>query len=118
MSLHVVLFGPVACLAGENDELAYDVGAAEVDAGVGLREAFLLGQADGLRQGAVGGERVEDEVDGSAQHGLNLQDAVAGVAQVVDGADDGQSGAHIGLKAIDDATLQRRVLQSDIALIV
>ena len=48
MFLHIGLFGAIAGLTGEDDELADHIGAAEVDAWVGFREAVLLGQTDSL----------------------------------------------------------------------
>ena len=118
MLLYVGLLYLIAGFAGEDDQLAYHVGATEVDTGGGLGIAVLLGQSYGLGEWDGGRQLVEDVVERATEYRLNLEYLVARVAQVVDGADDGQSGSHIGLKAIDDATLQRRVLQSDIALIV
>ena len=47
-----------------------------------------------------------------------LQNTVAAVAQVVDGADDGQSRTHIGLEAEFHAACQGCFLQSLVVLIV
>ena len=116
--LYVVLLYLVASLAGEDDELAYDVRATEVDAWVGLAVALLLGAAYGLGERHVGGNLVEDEVQRAAEDGFYLQYLVARVAEVVDGAYDGQSGAHVGLVAEPDALVACRLLQLHVAVVV
>ena len=112
--IDVGLFNGIAGLAGEDDQLAHHVDAAEVDAWVGLAVAHYLGTSHGFREGHLGTDFVENEVERAAQHGLDAQNLVARVAQVVDGADDGEAGAHIGFVAEFHAALQRRLLECGI----
>ena len=62
MLLDIFRLDVIASLASENDELAYDIHAGEVDARVGFGIPLLSRTADGLGEGHVGGELVEYEV--------------------------------------------------------
>ena len=118
MLLHVFLLDAIACFAGEYHQLADYVGAAQVDAWVGFRIPALLGAPYCLREGDSGRQLVKDKVERAAQYRFYLQYLIAGVAQVVDGADDGKTSAHIGLETVNDAAVERRMLEFGIALIV
>ena len=96
MLLHVFLFSLVARLSRQNHQFSDDILAAQVDARVGFAVAFSLCTAYGFRERNVGGEFVEDKIERATQHSFNLQDFVSRVAQVVDGADNGQSGTDVG----------------------
>ena len=116
--LNVLLLHLVASLAGEDDELADDIGATEVDAGVWLAVALLLGTAHGLAEGHIGGNLVKDEVERSREYGFDFQYLIARVAQVVDGTDDGQTSTHIGLVTEPHTTVAGRLAQLHIAVVV
>ena len=116
--LHITLFDAVTRLACQDDELADDVLAAEVDAWVGLGVALLLRHAYGLAERHVGAELVEDIVQRAAQHGLNLQNLVAAVDKVINGVDDGQARTHVGLEQVLHAPLTRRLLQAKVILVL
>ena len=77
MLLYVGLLYLIAGFAGEDDQLAYHVGATEVDTGVGLRIAVLLGQSYGLGEWDGGRQLVEDVVERATEHRLNLEYLVA-----------------------------------------
>ena len=97
--LHILLLYCIACLTGQDDKLAHHIGAAEVYSRVWLAVALLLRTAHRLRERHIGTYLVEDEVEGAAEYGFYLEYLVAGVHKVVDGADDGESGANICLIA-------------------
>ena len=118
LGLHVLLIDLVAGLAGEDDQLADDVRAGQVHARVGLGIALFLGHPDGLAEGDVGRDGVEDEVQRAAQDGLDPQDVVAAVAEAVDGVDDGQARAHIGLEEELDTAAAGRLLEFAVVLVV
>ena len=117
MLLHVLLLHLIARLAGEDDQFANHILAAEVDAGIRLAIALLLGQAHRLRERNLLRDGVEDEVQRTREHCLDAQDLVAGVQQVVDGTDDGQSSAYVGLEEELHAAFHGRLLQAGVVLI-
>ena len=103
------------CVAGltcKNNELADNILSAEVDAGVGLAVAILLGKLHCAAEGNILAQGVEDEVEGTTEHSLNLQNLVAAVYKVVDGADDGESGTNVCLEKIFHVTHARNLLQA------
>ena len=112
------MFHFIASLTSQDDEFADDIGTAEVDARIGLRVALLLGTANGLREGYIGSNLVEDKVQRTAQDSLNLQNLVARVAQVVDGADNGQTSTDIGLVTEPYTAVASRLTQFHVAVIV
>ena len=118
MLLHIVLLYLVACLAGEDDKLAHHVHAAEVDAWVGLAVALLLCHVYSLGEGHVGREHVENVVERAAEHGFNLENGVARVAKVVDGADDRQTCSYVGLEAELDTALQSGAFKVHVAVVI
>ena len=79
---------------------------------------MLLGTPYCLGERHVGGNLVEDEVERTAQHCFDFKYLVARVDQVVDGADDGQSGTHVGFVAVFHATCERRLLQFYVVVVV
>mmetsp|Transcript_5495 Transcript_5495/g.13268 ORF Transcript_5495/g.13268 Transcript_5495/m.13268 type:complete len:248 (+) Transcript_5495:335-1078(+) len=94
---HVLGLDHDADLAGEDDGLALDVNAREVVAGVGLGVSESLRLCDdlGKRDGAV--ELVEDVAEGAGEDAFDVEEAVAGAVQGLDGADDGEACADVGL---------------------
>ena len=94
--LHVFLLYLVASLTGQDDQLADDVRAAEVNTWVGFRVTLLLGTTYCFREGNVCGNLVEDEVERTRENGLNFQYLITRVAQVVDGTDNRQASPYVG----------------------
>ena len=82
-----------AALAGEDDNLPRDVGAAEVVPRVRLGVPELLGGLHDRAELVVGAVGVEDVGERSAEDALDLVDAVARIAEVVQGGDDGKTRA-------------------------
>ena len=82
-----------AALAGEDDNLPRDVGAAEVVPRVRLGVPELLGGLHDVAELVVGAVGVEDVGERSAEDALDLVDAVARVAEVVQGGEDGKTRA-------------------------
>jgi hypothetical protein len=67
----------LAGFAGQNQDFAGDVGAAQVEARVGLGVAFGLGLAHDLGEGPAAVVVVEHEVEGARQHGFHAPHHVA-----------------------------------------
>ena len=116
--LDILLIDAIAGLAGEDDKFAEHVLAREVYARVGLAISLGLGQFHGLAEGNVGRDGVEDIVESTAEHGLDAKDLVARVAKVVDGADDGKPGTHVGLEEELHATHLCYALEFAILLVI
>ena len=77
MLLDIVLLHLVACLTGEDNQLADNVRSTEVDTRIGLRVTLFLGAANGLREGHVGSNLVEDEIQRTREDCFNLQYLIA-----------------------------------------
>ena len=118
LTCHILLTQFVPCLTAQDDEFTDDILAREVDAGVRFAVSLLLGHLHGTAEGNVLANLVEDEVQRTAQHGFNAQNLVAGIAEVVDGTDDGESGSHVGLEEKFHATLLGDGLEFAIVVIV
>ena len=118
MFFDVALVEAVTGFATEDDQFANDVGAAQIDAWVGLAVAFVFGTAHGLGERHLGREGVEDEVERAAEHSLQFQNLVAAVDEVVDGVNDGQTGADVGLEEELDAAATCRSLEAGIVVVV
>ena len=118
LGLDILLIDAVAGLASEDDKLAEHILAGEVDTGIGLAISLGLGQFYGLAEWYVGRDGVEDIVERTTEHGLDAQDLVARVAEVVDGTDDGQSCTYVGLEEELHATHLCYALEFAILLIV
>lgn len=86
---------------GEDGELSGNIEAVEIVARIGLSVAECLGLLDFVGPLAAlalsGGERVEKERHGAAKDTFNLGHLVAGIDEVLEGRDDGQTGADGGL---------------------
>ena len=117
MFLHILLLYTVTGLSGKDNDLAHNICSAKVDTWIWLRVAILFGGKHGLGERTIGRDLVEDEVERSAQYSLNLQNAVTGVAQIIDRTNDGQSCADIGLKEELDAATQRRFFQMRVIIV-
>ena len=116
--LHILLVDAVTGLAGEDDQFAQHVLAGEVYARIGFAVSLGLGQFHRLAEGYVGRDGVEDVVERTAEDRLDAQDLVAGVAQVVDGAYDGQACTHVGFKQELHATHLCYALEFAILLVI
>ena len=115
---YILLFYLIPRLACENHEFSHHIFSAEIDAWVGFTISQFLSAFHGEREGCILTYLVEDEVECTAEYSLNLQYLVARVSQVVNGADDRQSCSHVGFEEKFHSSLQCRLLQSEIALIV
>jgi len=71
-----------AHLPRENDDLALNVGAAEVVPGVGLGEALVLGVLNHRGEGHAGLVGVEDVAERAAEDALDFEGLVAGGKEV------------------------------------
>ena len=69
--------------AGQDHDLAHHVGAAEVESGIGFGISFGLCLAHHFGEGARTVVVVEDEVEGSTEHGLYSMDNISAASQVV-----------------------------------
>ena len=116
--LYVGLFHLVASLAGQDHQLANHVGTTQVDTWVGLAVALLLGTSYGLRERHVGSYLVKYKVQRTTQYSLDFQDLITRVTQVVDGADDRQTSAHVGLVTEPHTTVASRLLQLHIVSVI
>ncbi|CDB12074.1 unknown [Bacteroides sp. CAG:633] len=115
--LHVALLQAITGFAGQDDQLADNVLTAEVDARIGFGVTLFLRHADGAAERDVGTDLVEDVVQRAAQYGFYLQYLVATMDEVVDGVDDGQSGAHVGLEQILHTALTGYLLQCAVVFV-
>ena len=75
--LDILLLHLIASLTSEDDQFAHHVSTAEVDAWVRFGIALFLGTSYRFREGNVGTDLVEDEVECSGEHRLDFQDLVA-----------------------------------------
>ena len=115
--LYIFLFYAVTCLAGENHQLANHVHTAQVDTWIRLAVALLLSQSHGLREWNDAGDGVEDKVERTRENCLNLKDFISGVAEIVDGSDDRETGTYVGLETEYYTTLDGSLLQFLVVLI-
>ena len=88
--LHVGLLYLIAGFAGEDDELAHHIGAAQVDAGVGLAVTLFLGLAYRLREWHVGGDGIENKVECATEDGFYLDCCFKDVDCLQDGLKDAE----------------------------
>ena len=118
MLLHIVLFYLISCLTREDDKLSHHVLTAQVDARVRLAITLLLGSQYSLGEWHICRNLIEDKIERSTQNCLNLKYFITRVLQVVDSADDRQTGTYVCLKQEFHATLESRLLEFEITLVV
>ena len=116
--LYIGLFHLVASLAGQDYQLANHIRTTQVDTWIGLAVALLLGASYRLAERHIGSYLVKDKVQRTTQHSLDFQDFITRVTQVVNGANDRQSGAHVGLVTEPNATVASRLLQLHIVSVI
>ena len=114
---YVILFYTVACFTREDNQLAYNVHTAQVDAWIRLTIALLFGEANGLREWYDTRDSVKDKVERTRQNCLYLKDFITRVSEVVDSSNDRKTSTYVGFKTEHDTTLDGRLLQSLIVLI-
>ena len=108
---HVLLLQLHAGLAGEDEELAERVAAAEVQARVGLGEPGFLRRLDERRERGAFPVGAEDLVQGAGDDGLDGQDLVAAVRADGEGFQHRERRADRGFVAEETAVLAGRGLQ-------
>src|SRR5258708_28600037 len=94
----VFYFGFFTRLARQDHDFSHDVGSAEVESRIRFGISFRLGLAYYFGERPFAGVVVEDEIKGAAEYCLNAVYFVAAAQQVVEGADDGKTGAYIGFE--------------------
>src|SRR5699024_6802292 len=104
-------------LACQNHQFADNILSAEVDTRIGLGVTFLLRQLNGLAERNVGTDFIEDIVQRTAQHDFNLQYLITAMDKVVNGIDDGESGAYIGFKQVLHTALAGNLFQFTVVLV-
>ena len=114
---HIVLFDPVTGFTRKDNQLTHDIHAAQVDARIGLGIPRFFGQfnSPAHRYGFV--HFVENEVQRTRNHRLDLQDAVAAVDQVADRIDNRQACSHVGLEQEFNPTRPGDILEFQIMVI-
>ena len=117
MLFHILLFDAVSRLTRQNHKFAYHILPAQVDARIRLRISLIPRLADCFAQRHIGTESVKYVIQRAAHHGLDLQDFVAAVYQIVDCIDHRQSGSHIGFKQELHTALARYFFQFGIIVI-
>ena len=93
--------------AGQNQDFAGHVAAAQVEAGVGLGVALGLGLAYhlGKRSGTV--IVIEHEIERARENGLHAPHHVATADEVIERTDNGQGRAHVSFKQVTGVELLR-----------
>ena len=115
---NIFLVHLIARLAGQDDQFPHHVRTGKVNAGIRLGIPLLLRHPDGFAEGDIGRNRVEDEIQRTAQDRLDLLHVVAAVAEAVDRVDDRKTRAHVGLEQELDALAARRLLEHPVVLVV
>ena len=115
--LYVVLFQLIARFACQDNQLADNILAAQVDAWVGFRVALFLRHSDGFAEGHLCAYNVEDKVQRAAKYGFNFQNFISTMNHVVDGVDDRQSCAYVCLEQEFHATFACCLLQFAIVFV-
>ena len=118
MLLYIILLYLIASLTRQDNQFADHVRTTEVDTWVGLRVALLLGATNSLREGHIGSNLIEDEVQCTREDSLDLQNLITRVAQVVDGTDDRQTSTYVGLIAEPYTAVAGRLLQLQVAVVI
>ena len=116
--LHVLLIHLVTSLTGEDDQLTNHILTAQVHSWVWLCITLFFGSAHGLTEWYIRRNRIEDEVQRTAQHSLQFQNLVTRIDEVIDSVDDRQTSTYIRLKQIFHTALSGRGLQSSIIIVV
>ena len=115
--LHVFLFQLVSGLTRQDHELTDHVLTAQVDARIGFRITLFLRHLDGTAEGNIGTDLIENIVQRTRKHCLDLQNLITAMYQVIDGIDNRKSGSHVSFKQIFHATLTGYQLQFTVILV-
>ena len=117
LHVHLGLLQRNAGLAGQDQQLAQHVTAAQVNGRIRLGIALLPGFLHNVREGNGAVIPVEQVAERSGDAGLDLLDPVAAVQHLVDRLEDRQGGARRGLIAQPHPGFQGLGLQGLILLV-
>ena len=118
MFLHVGLIYLVASLTRQNHQLANHIRTTQVDTWVGLAVALLFGTSYRFRERHVGSNLIKDKVERTTQHGLDFQDFIARVTQVINGTNDWQTSTYVGFVTEPHTTVASGLFQFHIVGVI